>query len=130
MIHNALAGRAILELTNAEVFGADLDTRLTMDGLVTVEVVLVMGGLASATIRLYGGAAAAPTSTLSVNGVLQEYVLTAAGTYEYQVNAAGLRYFRASAEGDAGFAGSFCTVTYRYNDYTTATQTDGALRNE
>jgi hypothetical protein len=130
MIHGSAVGRAILELTASEVQGADLDTTVTMDGWVTVEVVLVMGGLTEAWIRLYAGSAATPTSALYVAGVKQDYRLTAAGTYEFTVPVAGLKYFRASAQGDAGFAGSFCTVTYRYNDYTTVTQTNGIGRDE
>jgi hypothetical protein len=130
VIHGNQVGRAALELTAGEVQGTDLDTRYTLDGMVTVEVTLTMGTLTAAMIRLYAGSAATPTNPLHVNGVAQVYRLTAAGTYEFVVNAAGCRYFRASAQGDAGFAGSSCTVNYRYNDYRTVIATDGVLKEE
>jgi len=128
MIHATAVGRAILETTNGEVAGADLDMRNSLDGNVTVEVILAMGALTTATIRLYAGPAAAPTSPLAVNGVIQEYVMNAAATVQYTVPVAGLRYFRASVEGDAGFAGSFCTINYYYNDYRLTTLQDGSPR--
>jgi len=122
------AGRTAAILTNAEVFGTDCDLSSSLDGRVTVDFSLTIGSLTSCTVKAYAGSAATPTDLLYQNGLAQTYSFTGSVEAALAFNVPGCRYFRISVEGVGTATNSTCNFTYRYQDYQTTIQADGAER--
>lgn len=127
-IQTSAVGRASAVLTTGEVFGADLDLRASLDGKVAVAFSFTIGSLTSATVNVYAGATANPTTPLVVNGVVQTESLTGSIDKTYVFDCAGARYFRISVTGVGTVTSSLCEYTYEINDYETTSKQDGNVR--
>ena len=123
----SVTGRASAILTTGVVYGADCDLSDSLDGMVAVDFSFTIGSLTNVTLRFYAGPAANPTDPLYVNGIKQEYVLTASTEGCFVVPVAGARYFRASVQGSGTVTSSLCAYNYLYNDYETTSRKDGQI---
>lgn len=112
----SLVGRADAIPTNAEVFGADLDLHNAVNQEGTVDFAFTLGSLTNCILRFYAGPAAAPTNPLHLDGIKQEYTITATSSGSFAFRCPGSRYFRASVEGTGTVTDSSASFTYRYND--------------
>ena len=124
----ALVGRAAAILTNGVVYGADLDLQNAINQEGTVDFTFTLGSLTNCILRFYAGPSAAPTDPLYLDGVIQEYTLTASTEGCFAFRCPGSRYFRASVEGTGTVTDSSVAFVYRYNDSLADVATDGQRR--
>ncbi len=124
----SLVGRAAAILTNGEVFGADLDLHGALNQEGTVDFSFTIGSLTNCILRFYAGPSAAPTNPLHLDGIKQEYTITATSSGSFAFRCPGSRYFRASVEGTGTVTDSSASFTYRYNDFLSGTLVDGNER--
>lgn len=127
-IETSAAGRTAAILTTGEVFGSDFDMRQTLNGKVTIDLSFTIGSLTSCTWTVYAGSAATPTDALWINGQKMTGSLTASTEAQIVVEAPGCRYLRMSLTGVGTVTSSEAAFVYRYLDYQTESQADGAGR--
>ncbi len=123
-------GRAAAILTTGEVNATTIDLQtVTMDCAVTVEFLFTLGSLTNGIIRFYGSADNVTYYPIYIGVTAMTETLTADGNRLYVMpKLAGVRYLRPSVQGTGTVTSSSAAITYRYQPYMTASQTDGGQR--
>lgn len=113
--NRSLAARASAVLTTSEVAASSLDLNECWGSKVELQVDFTIGMLTNVIVKTY---VSMDGSTWYLHhgptGATVTQTLTASATISIPVQAAGWKFFRATAQGTGTVTNSLCALTYRY----------------